>query len=57
MTGMTGCRVPYKQQNGGIKTTKWGIKTTTKYLCLLKSFDIIKTSKRKGVVYERGNTL
>ena len=26
MTGTTGCRAPYKQQNGGIKTSKWGDK-------------------------------
>ena len=71
MTGTTGCRAPYKQQNGGIKTSKWGIKTSKwgdknikmgdknikKIFVSLKVFDIIKTTKRKEVVYERGNTL
>ena len=51
MTGMTGCRAPYKQQNGGGKTSKWGDKTSKwgiktskwgikhqKNICVFKSF-------------------
>ena len=41
----------------GDKNIKMGDKNIKKIFVSLKVFDIIKTTKRKEVVYERGNTL
>ena len=49
MTGMTGCRAPYKQQNGGIKTSKcWFKKKKIFVLIKKKIFINIKNNICEG---------